>query len=54
MGIVWTGYVFIKRKTLKASQQDHWFTVVLFSFLLWPFFLYFAYERGMLEEFKLK
>lgn len=50
LGILWTVYVFNKRKTLKASQRDHWFSVMLFSFFLWPFFLYFAYDRGILKE----
>jgi hypothetical protein len=48
LGLIWTTFAFSKRKQLKVSQQDHWFSFVLFSFLLWPFFAYFAYERGIL------
>lgn len=49
-GILWTIYVFIKRKKIKPSQQDHWFPVALFSLLLWPLFAYFAYERGLIQD----
>jgi len=50
IGILWTLYVFNKRKTIKQSQRDHWFPVMLFSIMLWPFFVYFTYERGVLRD----
>lgn len=50
IGILWTLYVFHKRKNIKQSQRDHWFSVMLFSMMLWPFFMYFAYERGVLKD----
>jgi hypothetical protein len=50
IGILWTLYVFNKRKNIKQSQRDHWFPVMLFSMMLWPFFMYFAYERGVLQD----
>jgi hypothetical protein len=51
-GIVWAIFAGYKRTKLKESQKDHWFSFILFSVLLWPFFTYFAYERGMLNIVK--
>lgn len=49
LGILWAIFAGYKRSGLKESQRDHWFSFILFSILLWPFFAYFAYERGMLN-----
>jgi hypothetical protein len=48
LGFIWANYTLSKLPSLRKSQQEHWFPIVLFSVTLWPFFMYFNYERGEL------
>jgi hypothetical protein len=48
IGVIWTAYIFLKNNTIRKSQKEHWFPILLFSLTLWPLFMYFNYDRGVL------
>jgi len=44
---IWSLYYTNKQQT---KAKEYWFVILLFGTLLWPFLMYFSYERGILPK----
>ena len=47
VGLAWAIWTLRFNNKQRHAVRENWFPVMLFSTLLWPFFMYFAYEKGM-------
>jgi hypothetical protein len=50
VGLVWAIWTLRFNNKQRHAVREHWFPVLLFSTFLWPFFMYFAYEKGMAPQ----
>jgi hypothetical protein len=50
IGLIWSVYTLSKNRKSNKSHREHWFTAGFFSFLLWPFLMWSAYDKGFIQE----
>lgn len=50
IGIVWASWSGWYNSKQRHAVRENWFPVLFFGTLLWPFFMYFAYEKGMVPK----
>jgi hypothetical protein len=50
IGFIWAIWTLSYTLKQRRSIREHWFPVMLFSTLLWPMFMYFAYDKGMAPQ----
>jgi hypothetical protein len=47
VGLVWAVWTLSYNQRQRHAVRENWFPIMLFLTLLWPMFMYFAYEKGM-------
>jgi len=47
VGLAWGIWSVRYNSKQRHAVRENWFPVLFFATVLWPFFMYFAYEKGM-------
>lgn len=47
VGLPWGIWSVWYNSKQRKAVRENWFPVLFFGTLLWPFFMYFAYEKGL-------
>jgi len=51
IGLIWSIGTLVYVNKQRKSVREYWFTVLFFGTLLWPIFMYFAFEKGFVGQF---